>query len=75
MAGPRFSLRHHVHTGSGACHASCRVGNGVLSLRVRRFLPDVDSPLSGTECKETVDVCFRNEAQRAAVGCTADHYT
>jgi len=75
MAGSRFSLRHRVHTGSGAYHASCRMGNVVLSLRVRRPLPDVDhSPLSGAECKEIVDVYFRNKA-KSTVSCTADHYT
>jgi len=63
MVGPRFSLRHRVHTGSGAYHTSCRMGNGLLSLRVRRPLPDVDhSPLSGAECKEIVNVCFRSKA-------------
>ena len=75
MAGPRLSPRHRVHTGSGAYHASCRMGNVVLSLRVWRPLLDVDhSPVSGAECKDIVDVCFRNKA-KLTVGCTADRYT
>jgi len=75
MAGPRFSLRRRVHTGSGANHASCRMGNVVLSLRVRRPLPDVDHlHLSGAEYKEAANVCFRNKA-KSTVGCTADDYT
>jgi hypothetical protein len=59
VAAGKFSLHHRVQTGSGAHPASYPMGNGALSLGVKRRGRDADhSPPSSAEIKECVELKF-----------------